>query len=1220
MSASDFPYVLPLEECRSAPLVGGKAVNLHRLIAAGFPVPGGFAVTTAAFAAARAAGSIATLPSEIEAIVLAAYRALGSPAVAVRSSATAEDLAEASMAGQYETILDVRGESALIAALLRCWASLDTPRVRSYLAEHAIPIEDVHMAVAVQRLLPSEVAGVLFTANPHSGRDDEFLVDASYGLGESVVSGAVQPDQLVLSAATGAVLRAHIGSKETQLLPGRGHAPLPVPDADRARLCLDAETVRQLWQLGLMVARYFGSAQDIEWGLAGGKVHLLQSRAVTTLDASPARLLQRERERLAALSAAGRGPWVVHNLGESAPHPTPLTWSLLGDFMSGSGGFGELHRLVGYAPVPGATTVLERIAGRLYLDTAANGHLYCEGFPLRFDPVRLRAHPAAAQEAPSLNVPDAAAHRRLAEVSAEVARRLAALGADFDRRFTEEEAPAFAGWVHHEQERDLTALNGSAWAALWREREARVLGTFAPLSLIPTFLHAQRLQALEAFCAEHFHDEEPGSLAQLLAAGGEPDRTLLANEALARVGAGELTLDAWLADYGHRAPEEFELASPRWRERRAEAVRAAARLHAGPRPLSRHAQTRATAEERATALLSRLSSRDARSFTALLSEARRYARFREDGKFELMRGYSLLRDLVLDAARRLGLPAADVCLLNRFELLAAVQAGLAPLALLSRRRAERAAEAATTPAPFLDAVDLPTLGEPPAPVGGDRLAAFPIAPGSAGGIARIVNSPDSTRDLGSDYVLVCTTTDPSWTPLFTRARALVIERGGALSHGAVVARELGLPAVVLPGATRLLRDGEPIWVDGHTGALVRGASASAPDSVPAPATPSADDPQITRAALPPPRSARERRDLLGMALAAGLWLVYFALAFWLAPDRFAAPVDRAFDALLLPLVRAYGYFAPIIAVAVTVALLCTFGQRLLTDNARLGLAKRRAASLLKEAAALPRDSARATALRTAAAPVQGRIMAASFVPLAWLLGPMVMSLTWLTARVDLPMRPAPSGTLLYVTAEVAGDHAAPVVLNVSSPLTLETAEGAAAQTIPLIRRPLEKLLAQWSAPSAPELDRLPWEAQAAARQARESLLADLRAFLSAPLPTQALAWTVQPTADAAGVFRVSVGTAGQPPLIADVVLGDGYTPVVFTIENGKPYQLVTAADPSSSVRALRVAYAPDRVKDADSFWRPFAFLGWMWDAGWLGAYLAVYLPAFFLLRWLFRLA
>jgi hypothetical protein len=87
-----------------------------------------------------------------------------------------------------------------------------------------------------------------------------------------------------------------------------------------------------------------------------------------------------------------------------------------------------------------------------------------------------------------------------------------------------------------------------------------------------------------------------------------------------------------------------------------------------------------------------------------------------------------------------------------------------------------------------------------------------------------------------------------------------------------------------------------------------------------------------------------------------------------------------------------------------------------------------------------------------------------------------------------------------------------------------------------------------------------------------------------------------------------------------VVLGDGYTPVVYTIENGKPYQLVTASDPSSSVRALRVAYAPDRVKDADSFWRPFAFLGWMWDAGWLGAYLAVYLPAFFLLRWLFRLA
>lgn len=197
------PYILPLADCRDATVVGGKAINLSRLIGAGFPVPGGFAITTTAF---RAAQRNAEMPADVIDAILTAYREMGSPVVAVRSSATAEDLAEASMAGQYETFLDVEGEEEVLGAVTKCWASLDSDRVGAYLQQHGIDRAEVAMGVLVQRQVPADVAGVLFTANPRPGALGEMLIESSWGLGEAVVSGLVQPDTLVLDRATGAAM------------------------------------------------------------------------------------------------------------------------------------------------------------------------------------------------------------------------------------------------------------------------------------------------------------------------------------------------------------------------------------------------------------------------------------------------------------------------------------------------------------------------------------------------------------------------------------------------------------------------------------------------------------------------------------------------------------------------------------------------------------------------------------------------------------------------------------------------------------------------------------------------------------------------------------------------------------------------------------------------------------------------------------------------------
>ena len=156
--------ILALRDSHDAYIVGGKAVNLARLLNAGFTVPDGFVITTRAFTAAMTDGKLpTTVPAALATQIAQHYRALGSPTVAVRSSATAEDLADASMAGQYETLLDIQGDAAVIDAVAHCWRSIDTPRTRSYLASKGLPLSDVAMAVVVQRLVPADVAGVLFT-------------------------------------------------------------------------------------------------------------------------------------------------------------------------------------------------------------------------------------------------------------------------------------------------------------------------------------------------------------------------------------------------------------------------------------------------------------------------------------------------------------------------------------------------------------------------------------------------------------------------------------------------------------------------------------------------------------------------------------------------------------------------------------------------------------------------------------------------------------------------------------------------------------------------------------------------------------------------------------------------------------------------------------------------------------------------------------------------
>src|SRR5919202_6944710 len=284
--ATATPFVAALDAFTGADVgtAGGKGANLGELLRAGFPVPPGFVLTTAAYERFVAASDLhaplvvalsglhsgdaaplhqaflsAAVPDDIAEAIRVAYRALGGGAIAVRSSATAEDLPSATFAGQQETYLGVLGEEALLQAVRACWASLWSGRAVAYRRQHGVDHTAIKMAVVVQRLVPAEVAGVLFTANPVSGARDEIVVDASPGLGEAVVAGQVTPDHYVLHKDGLKIMQRSVGRREVVIRPRAGGGTERIrPVVSDSAAALPDEEIRQLARLGMAIEQHYG--------------------------------------------------------------------------------------------------------------------------------------------------------------------------------------------------------------------------------------------------------------------------------------------------------------------------------------------------------------------------------------------------------------------------------------------------------------------------------------------------------------------------------------------------------------------------------------------------------------------------------------------------------------------------------------------------------------------------------------------------------------------------------------------------------------------------------------------------------------------------------------------------------------------------------------------------------------------------------------------------
>ncbi len=842
-----FRFGLGESDCDPAriELLGGKGASLAAMSRAGFPVPPGFTISAACCEWAEQHGGDwpSGLAEQVRAAMSwleeatgrtfgrnssrhtpcaedSAHGVCGLLFVAVRSGAAV------SMPGMMDTILNCGSDpaiepwDALCQAINAVFASWHSDRARAYRQHHDVR-GVVGTAVNVQAMFPSERSGVLFTANPNDPAANEMLIEASWGLGEAVVSGAVTPDIYILDATSHATKRVVPGAR-----PGNEPA-------------LTETQLLELAELGQRIATHFQVPSDIEWGIADGRLALLQTRKIRGLEIVEdiERGRQEEIARLRGLTKSEPAVWVVHNLSETLPAPTPLTWDLVRWFMSAEGGYGQMYRLLGHRPQESQPGIgfLELIAGRVYVDPRRAAEFHFGRLPFDYDLDEVLRDRTAIDRPPTrfnLDRADSLFFFRWPGMLLgmfRVGRRMKQLERTARERFESVAVPKLEEFLAKANRVELSKLSTPDLLAELRRRRDFVLGEFAAESLLPGFFGGLAHERLRLMLAQLLGPDEGEQLAGQLTTGLGNDVTVEQSVALFEVAAGRESVEEFLSRFGHRAANEMELSQPRWREDRDFVVRMIDRFRgsSGASPRERHAAQVEARRQAETSLPKLLAEAGGSSFleriTHDLRQSQELLPYRELGKFHLIRGYETLRAVLMELGRRWDL-GRDVFFLNECSLTQyeAVSAAKWEGSVAQRKLRWQSSQKLALP-DVIDSRQLDDFGRPrivKANANHTRLECRPIASGTARGRARIVFDPGDVTDLGDDAILVCPSTDPGWTPLFVHAKGLIVERGGVLSHGAIVARDFGIPAVVLESATQLIPDGAMIELDANHGVVV----------------------------------------------------------------------------------------------------------------------------------------------------------------------------------------------------------------------------------------------------------------------------------------------------------------------------------------------------------------------------------------------------------------
>lgn len=858
-------FVLNLSDPKATlDLVGGKGASLARLAQAELPVPDGFHVTTAAYQAvidendlqptirAALARVDITRPSTLEAAsaeirrrfaeadippavasdIARAYASLpgANPAVAVRSSATAEDLPEASFAGQQDTFLNVRGVEAVLEAARQCWSSLWTARAIGYRMYRNINPDTVQLAIVVQLLVAAEVAGILFTSDPITGNGDQALITSAWGLGESIVGGLVTPDSFTVARSTGKVIRREIADKlvMTTVVNG-GTREEPVPGDLQRAPTLDDATAAELVQVGGRIEALYGRPMDIEWVLSDGRLSIVQARPITTQIEQP---LTWERPD-------PKGVYMRSSVVDLMPVPLSPLFATLG-----------MRALMNQmTPMAQRMTNSEPVLPNDYY-TTINAYAYV-----------------------NTTIPARSWWWMLTRVIPAYPRMLRSVV----KIWREELFPEYQAYVSRERGRSPAAM---ATDELWREAQEAVhaamdyvvallfatMGASAGSELLLTNLYNRLVRRegdppapallmgwdnIPAQSEKSLYDlamwcrDRSALAAFVLQTTSRALAEMLKNDQSPTAGGSEdwaafrRRFRQHLERFGHIV-FQLDFAEPLPLDDPAPMLETL-KLFLRGQGVNPHERQAASEEKRvqtAAAALARLRGPKRWAFKTALGWAQSLAEVREDALAEIGLGYPIIRERLHELGRRFAVAgiiqdADDIYLLEKAEIDACVSqltASTVPDDLSDRvesRRQFMDKAAQVTPPPTIPPrkrimgikTDVFAAVSEDAQ-SGNTLRGVPTSPGKVTAPARVLLGPEDFDEMRPGDVLVAGTTTPAWTPLFPMASAVVTDIGGPLSHGSIVAREYGIPAVMGTGiATKRIHSGETVTVDGTAGTV-----------------------------------------------------------------------------------------------------------------------------------------------------------------------------------------------------------------------------------------------------------------------------------------------------------------------------------------------------------------------------------------------------------------
>lgn len=869
-------YTLPLDDQDATlELVGGKGASLARLVRAGLPVPSGFHVTTEAYRlyvdtnalqsaimAALEAIDLSNpltlqtasqtihdlfmrgeIPKTLAETIVAGYAHLpgDSPAVAVRSSATAEDLPEASFAGQQESYLNIVGADAVLEATRKCWASLWTARAIGYRARQEIDSQGVALAVVVQLLVPAEAAGIMFTANPLNGQRGETVINAAWGLGEAIVGGQVTPDTFTVEKSSGAVISREVASKLIQTAPtDSGVEQLPVPEYLQNLPTLSDTQAMDLARYGAQIEKIYGMPMDIEWTWTSpspptplpqgeGGFAIVQARPITALPEPPIEWALPD----------SKGTYMRGSVVDLMPAPlSPLFVTL---------GIETLKEQM--KPLGKRLTRIEPNMADDYF-TAINHYAYMNAripaktwkwilfgllpsYPRIFRTMvplwRDELHPNYQAFAAGLRdwSPGEMTAVELWRGAQEIldAAMYYVCGLMFATMGASAGSEMMLTKVYEKVARQEGDPPGTALLMGWDNIPVR-----AEKSLYDLAMWVREHDEL----AKHVLETSTLELAERLSSS--PLSPLPVGKEMGMREWDELVsrFQAHLDLFGHMV-FQLDFAEDLPRDHPGPMLETI-KMYLRGEGVNPHERQRASEELRiqtAEMMLTRLKGFKRWAFTKALKWGQSMAEVREDALADIGLGYPMLRALLLELGERfveIGVieQSGDIFLLEKDEIEALVRGDRRQLAaLVSERKALLQRLKLETAPPMMPVkerimgiktdVFVPHAAEAQA---GNTLKGVAASAGTVTAPACVLHGPEDFAQMRPGDILVTNTTTPAWTPLFSLAAAVVTDIGGPLSHGSIVAREFGIPAVMGTGvATKRIQSGQIITVDGNQGSV-----------------------------------------------------------------------------------------------------------------------------------------------------------------------------------------------------------------------------------------------------------------------------------------------------------------------------------------------------------------------------------------------------------------